>query len=126
MALGEEEAEVTLYKLHVESFWEGKKIAFNTEVEECHLGTESRAPSLYLISAAGYDKAREHATSLGHGSCYRVSLVATPSHGSLAAAKQKHVSFQKTGPREYEQVFGTVLELLDWKHKQELQLGLIN
>lgn len=122
-SLSEEEAEITLYKLNVESFWEGEKIAFNTEIEKRQLGGER--PSLYLLSASQDSKAREHATSLGHVTCHRVSLVATPSHGSLAAAKQKHFSVPKTGPGEYRQVLNTILEeLLDWKHK-ELQLGLV-
>lgn len=81
---------------------------------------------MYLLSATQDSKARDHATSLGHVTCHRVSLVATPSYGSLAVTKQKHFSIAKTGPEDYRQVLGTILdELLDWKDKKELQLGLI-
>lgn len=92
----EEEVEIIQYKLLVESFWEGEKIAFNTEIEKRQLGGGGDTLSLYLISAARDGKAREHAGALGHVSCHRVSLEATPSHGALAAAKQRHFSVTKT------------------------------
>lgn len=120
----EEEVRIISYKLNVESFWEGEKIAFNTEIEKRQLGREP--PFMYLLSATQDSKARDHATSLGHVTCHRVSLVATPSYDSLAVIKQKHFSIAKTDPEDYCQVLGTILDgLLDWKDKKELQLGLI-
>lgn len=110
--LSDQEKEPTLYKLNVEFFWEGEKIAFNTEIQKRELGGEH--PQLYTMSATEDRKAREHTTSLGHISCHRVSLVATPSYGSLAATEQKHFSIPKTDGGEYRRVIETILqELLD-------------
>lgn len=72
----DEDHEIVPYKLNMECFWEGEKIAFNTEIEKRQLGDNH--PSLYLLSAAQDSKAREHATLLGHVACHQVSLVATP------------------------------------------------
>lgn len=120
----EEEEEAIPYKLNVESFWEAEKIAFNTEIQKLKLGGEH--PQLDTLSATQDGKAREYASSFGHISYYRLSLVATPSYGSLAATKQKHFSIPKTEGGEYRQTLKTILqELLDWKDKKELQIDLV-
>ena len=51
----------------------------------------------------------------------------TPSHGSLSAAKTKHFNIANTDSGEHRQVMGMAIEeLMDWKHKKELQIGRVD
>lgn len=113
-----------MYKLNVELFWENDKTAFYLDIQRRRLYGEH--PPLHTLSATQDGKAPEKVTELGYVSCHRVSLVMTSSHGSLSAAKTKHFNIASTDSGEHRQVMGMAIEeLMDCKHKKEVQIGLI-
>lgn len=51
----------------------------------------------------------------------------TPPNGSLSAAKTKNFNIANSDSGEHRQVMGMAIEeLMDWKHKKELQIGLVD
>ena len=108
--------EAATYKFNVDSFWEAEKIAFNPEIQKVEIG--SARPSIFQLSLAQDNKARQHATAIGQLECHRISLVATPSYGALATAKQK--SFNIPNPADCRVMLNTIYaELHDWTHKKD-------
>ena len=116
--------EEVMYKLNMELFWENDKTAFHLNIQRQRLYGEH--PPLHTLLATQDGKAHEKASELGHVSCHRVSLVMTLSDGSLSAAKTKHFNIANTDSGEHRQVMGMAIEeLMDWKHKKELQISLV-